>query len=342
MSATTPPPTRATVPQVRRPADDLSVRAVRSVPAARGRGPHHGPQADRALLPNLLVPGVAHAGAALLTADLARHPELCLPDDRCPGLFHGLRYGRPVDVRPHDYDRHYARWAGQRYRVETSPDYLGGGRPMAQALADRLPDLRVIVLLRDPAQRLWSGYTEQLARRRLPRAMGFDAFVDRCLALRANGADCFEGNRHFRTLSGGYYIDTLPDWFDVFGDRVRIAFTEHLQEDPAEQLCSLLAWLDLDPDLVSSVTDGGYPVAEPAPAGFNRLFRPARGGWWAPSAWSASASATYGVPVRTPRQTDRARMRVRSLYAVANAELAGLLRDRGMTCLPAWLAESKV
>jgi len=345
MSATTPP-TSASVPQVRRAAEaELTVSTVRRIPPARQQaGRPSGPVRDLALLPNLLLPGVSHAGAAMLTADLGRHPQLCLPDSRRPGLFAELRYGRPVDVRPHDYDRHFARWAGQRYRMETSPDYLDGGLPMARTLADVLPGVRIVVLLRDPAHRLWTGYTDQLARRRLPRAITFDTFVERCLALRANGADRFEGNRHFRTLSSGFYVETLPHWFDVFGDRLRVVFTEDLQEEPAAGVRSLLDWLDLEPGDVPAVPvpderaddrpDGGYPAPEPAAAGFNRRFWPGlpRGG----AAWRLSAA---GSAARLPRQSERARARIRSLYAGANAELATLMRDRGLTALPTWLTD---
>jgi len=342
MSATTPP-TRTSVPQVRRPASDLRISPVRQVPLARQQS------GETPLLPNLLIPGVNHAGAAMLASDLGRHPQLCLPDPRLPGLFHELRYGRPVVVQPHDYDRHFAAWSGQRYRLETSPDYLDGGLPMALALAERMPALRVIALLRDPAHRLWTGYTDQLARRRLPRAITFDTFVDRCLTLRANGADRFEGNRHFRTLSAGFYVESLPHWFDVFGDRLRIVFTEDLQEEPAAQLRSLLGWLDLDvtdltaapsddPDAASERPDGGYPAPEPAGGGFNRRFWPVLGR----TAGSWRQSAVAGTSGRLPRQSDRARARIRSLYAGANQELAAVLRARGVTALPGWLAEPEV
>jgi hypothetical protein len=331
MSATIPPRTRASVPAVRRPSTELAVRRVPSAPPP-----------DLALLPNVLLPGVSHAGAAMLTADLGRHPDLCLPAGPMAGHFHPLRYGRPVEVHPHDYDRHFATWAGQCYRVETSPEYFDGGRLMAESLAATLPGLRVIMMLRDPAHRLWTGYADKLARRRLPAAITFDTFIDRCLALRANGADRFEGNRHFRTLSSGFYIDYLPGWLDVFGDRLQVVFTEDLQEDPAAGIRSLYGWLGVDPVRAAAAPDDdepgdGYPAPEPA-AGAGRRFWPVlprRSGVW------RQPPASIG-PVRPPRQSERSRSRIRSLYAGANQELAALLVECGVAALPAWLAESEV
>jgi len=328
MSATTPSSTRHGIPEVRRPADA-------EMPQVLG-APSLVPARDVALLPNLLVPGVSHAGATMLTADLARHPEVCLPADRHAGRFWPLRYGRPVDFHPHDYDRTFAGWAGQSYRMETSAGYFDGGRVMVDTLAECLPDLRVVLLLRDPAHRLWTGYSDKLARRRLPRAISFDTFVDRCAALRTNGADGFEGNRHFRTLSGGYYIEHLPHWLDTFGDRLRLVFTEDLQADPMGGLLSLVQWLGLDPAELAPARDDdeGYPVPQDAvPArrwpGLQRT-----PGWWARRDPAGAA--------RPPRPSDRTRARVRSLYAGANAELAAMLRERGWTALPGWLAEPEL
>ncbi|HEY6797698.1 MAG TPA: sulfotransferase domain-containing protein [Kineosporiaceae bacterium] len=285
---------------------------------------------------------MSHAGAGMLTADLARHPQLCRPAGQPAGYFHPLRYGRPVDVHPHDYDRHFTGWSGQRYRLETSPDYFDGGRLMAQALSAVLPDVRVILLLRDPAHRLWTSYADKLARGRLPAAITFDTFVDRCLALRANGADRFEGNRHFRVLSSGFYIEYVPSWLDVFGDRLRVVFTEDLQEDPAAGVRALFEWLRLDPAQAVPPPDAddpaeGYPAPEaPTPAG--RRFWPAMprrsGGRRLPEA--------AGMSPRAPRQSERARARTRALYAGANQELAGLLQEGGLTALPGWLAASEV
>jgi hypothetical protein len=330
MSATLPSRTRASVPAVRRPPTELAVRQVPS-----------GPAPDLALLPNVIVPGVSHAGAAMLTADLGRHPGVCLPAGPMAGHFHPLRYGRPVEVHPHDYDRHFATWSGQRYRVETSPEYFDGGRLMAETLAATLPGLRVILMLRDPADRLWTGYADKLARRRLPVAITFDTFVDRCLALRANGADRFEGNRHFRTLSSGFYIDYLSDWLDVFGDRARVVFTEDLQEDPAAGVRSLYEWLGLDPALAAAPGDDalgdGYPTPEPASPAGRRFWPglPRRSATW-------RNPSPSGGPVPLRRQSERSRARIRSLYAGANQELGALLTERGMTGLPGWLAESEV
>src|SRR5450755_3428110 len=236
MSAT-PPPTRTAR---LRPAPEDGGRLTVSVPSPRALP-------DAPLVPSVLIPGVTHAGASMLAADLGRHPEICLPTVKQIDHYTPMRYGRPAQADLSDYDQHFANWKGQRYRVEVSPVYFDGGPELVAAVAEQLPGVRVIITLRDPADRLWTGYTDKLARGRLPHAMSFETFVDRCLALRVNGADRFEGNRHFRTLSGGFYIDHLAGWLETFGRRARVVFTEDLQEEPGLQIGALFDWLGLNP-----------------------------------------------------------------------------------------------
>jgi len=304
------------------------------VPQQAQRGP---------LLPDVVIPGVTHAGAAMLAEDLGRHPQICLPTSKRIDHFTPLRFGREIDAGLADYDHHFASWSGQRYRIETSPVYLDGGPRMVAAVNSALPGLRVIVILRDPVDRLWTSYTDKLGRGRLPRAISYEAYLDRSLALRANGADRFEGNRHFRSLSGGFYVEYLQTWLDTFGRRARVVFTEDLRDERAPQVGALFDWLGLNPAEAAVEPD---PVEadgpEPGPGRFAQAFT--RRLWpvlqHAPGPWRQTDLYRAGMARQVPRQSERQRQRVRSLYAPANRDLAGLLRDRGYTALPAWLDQA--
>ena len=169
----------------------------------------------------------------------------------------------------------------------------------------------------------------------------FETFVDRCLALRVNGADRFEGNRHFRTLSGGFYIDHLPGWLEVFGRRARVVFTEAVQADPGPQLGALFDWLGLNPAAAApSEHDGDESPPEPGALtqALGRRLWPVL--QRAPGPWRPAQVDRHTSGRRVPRQTDRVRSRVRSLYAGANRELAAVLLDRGYTGLPDWVTSA--
>lgn len=336
MSATTPrtplhgPPRQAPSIETR-----LSISAL-PFPAAVPAGPPAIPQ----LLPNVLIPGAGHAGAAMLASDLGRHPDVCLPEVKYIGHFTPLCFGRPVEAPLDDYDRHFGRWSGERYRVEAAPDYFDGGRALTCRIAETMPGIRIVLVLRDPADRLWTSYVDKLTRGRLPRAMSFETFVDRCLALRANRAERFEGNRHYRSLSSGFFVEFLPDWLDTFGAAARVVFTENLQDERAAQVGALFDWLGLNaaaanPPAGEDDDSDGYPSSERAPS-FNRRLWPVF--QRTPGPWREPPSGVTGTLRRLPRQSERTRARVRSLYCGANRELAALLRDRGYQALPDWLA----
>jgi hypothetical protein len=290
------------------------------------------------LVPNLLLAGVSHALASTLTDGLGRHPQVCLPSTRRIDHFTPLRYGLEVDAPLEDYDRHFARWDGERYRLETSPVYFDGGPELVAAAAAAMPDARVVLLLRDPAQRLWTSYTDKVRRGRLPEAMPYDTFVDRCLALRAGGSDRFEGNRYFRTLSSGFYAEHLPAWLGTFGERASVVFAEHLAVDPARELADVLRWLELDPEeLPEGPGADGLPAAGPT----RSAFACAVGRLW-PLVQRAAGPHHDPVGERLggPRQGDRQRNRVRGLYSRANRDLAAVLRAHGYHRLPDWLLDA--
>src|SRR4051795_8062231 len=328
---------RARVRRAPASSHDLVVREVREFREVLPARP-----VVRYRVPTLLLPGVSHADAAALSAGLGRHPQVCLPATRRIDHFTPLRYGLAVEAPLQDYDAHFSSWRGERYRLETSPVYFDGGPRLVTEVAAAMPEAQgvlllrgppprlwapppmpegqVVLLLRDPALRLGTSYTDKLRRGRLPEAMPFDRFVDRCLALRANGSDRFEGNRYYRTLSSGFYIEHLPAWSDAFRGRLHVVFAEHLAADPERELAGLLGPLDLDPAQLAPASPL-EPAPEPAPA-------PARSGLsrlW-PLMQRAAAPLRGdrgdGIDERlgVPRQGERQRNRVRSLYSQANRE----------------------
>jgi len=337
-------------------------RAV--VPAARGT-----------LLPNLLLAGVTHAGAAALSRTLADHPEIVQAVPQRVDHFTPLRYGKPVDAPLEDYDGHFEHARGEHYRLETSPVYFDGGARLVGTVHASLPGARVVVLLRDPAERLWTGYLDKVARGRLPRAMTFATFVERCQALRARGTDRFECNRYYRTLSSGFYVEHLPGWLGAFGPRARVLFAEDLAADRDATVAGLLAWLDLPTGAATPPAPDGGPhrpgPPAPAPPGASTPGPPAPGPSAAPPERRSMLARLFAPAPLTPaagspaigdahhpaadgalppRPSERVLSQVRALYAVPNRDLAAVLhahhdaharrRDRrsGHRDLPGWLS----
>ena len=83
----------------------------------------------------------------------------------------------------------------------------------------RLPDVRAVVVLRDPVDRAWSFYNFEKARGGLPESLSFEEYVRRCEEkLRDDG---LVEEHTYRALRGGQYAFHLQQWFDVLGERFK-------------------------------------------------------------------------------------------------------------------------
>jgi hypothetical protein len=107
----------------------------------------------------------------------------------------------------------------------------------AQAIRSRLPDARLIFLLRDPADRLVAWYMMSLQHE--PR-LTFRAWFDRA----RNG-----GEHRGPAVEGGRFATHLQRFFDIFPRRqMRVYLYESLQADARAVVRDMLTFLDVDPD----------------------------------------------------------------------------------------------
>lgn len=299
----------------------------------------------RAQLPNLIIAGVPRGGTTSLFRYLAQHPDICASQVKELRYFDPLRYREEMAPLA-SYAREFDHWAGQRYRMESTPGYFSGGPRVAAAVGDRLDDAHVLVSLRDPVQRCWSWYRFVRGRARIPKDMEFGAYLDVCEELRARSADGLRENQPFAGLRGGCYDEWFDAWRARFGDRLHVEFFDDLVRDPAGLVGRVLRWLDLDPEPAAqfrfavgnrSVQYRSRPFLKAALA-LNR--RGERIFERHPRLKRTLLQAYYLVNQAPADDTLRPaeRERLAAFYAPHNARLAGALTAAGTTRLPAWLA----
>ena len=136
---------------------------------------------------------------------------------------------------------------------EASPYYIfhpHAGRRIGQIL----PDVRIVVLLRNPVDRAVSHYHHEVRRGR--ETLTFEEAIERepeRLAgevdrmLTDDGGRGFNHRRH-SYLSRGRYIEQLPAWYEIFPtERLLILRSEDLFADPAATVTRVYEWLGLPP-----------------------------------------------------------------------------------------------
>jgi hypothetical protein len=214
--------------------------------------------ATRRVLPDFLIIGAQKCGTTSLYAQLTEHP--CV----LPALTKEVHYfdrsrGRPLSW----YRAHFPlqtsteRDAGDLEHAartgEASPYYLFD--PGCAALIHgALPGAKLIVLLRNPADRAYSHF--QHARRRGWEPLDFEAALDAepgrlATEARERAADTvFQGTAHrrFSYATRGLYADQLARYFEYFPrSSVLVLESEMYAREPGRVLSEVLAFLDLEP-----------------------------------------------------------------------------------------------
>lgn len=117
---------------------------------------------ERSGLPQLLIIGAQKAGTRSLTHYLSRHPQAWMCGRELDFFSDDDTWARGLDW--------YAQQIGAPAEPglivgETSPSYaMSGAFPeAAERIASTLPDVRLVYLLRDPIERMRSGYQHGLA-----------------------------------------------------------------------------------------------------------------------------------------------------------------------------------
>jgi len=299
-------------------------------------------------LPNLVIAGVGKAGTTSLFWYLAQHPDVCASDVKEIQYFTPLSEGDGVLPPIADYAGHFRDCQGERFRLEASPQYFHGGAPIVEAMRTLLPSPRVIVMFRDPVDRLWSQFRFMRSRLAdLPEGMRFEDYVTACRKVRDGNEPFSPENRLYWTIQGGFYDEYLDPWVDGFGDDLRVIFFEDLAGAPEGVTLDACTWLGLEPPGPGAIS---YSVE-------NRTIQ-YRSRWLQRFALAANREGRLGdkrrlkEPLRkvyyalnrrpeAERMAPDTRRELEALFAPGNAALAARLRSFGYLQLPAWLTRAE-
>ena len=196
-------------------------------------------------LPNLVIAGVGKAGTTSMFHYLSQHSDICASTVKEPRYFRvDGEQGRPDPLE--SYARLFTHCGAERYVMEASPQYFKGGSRTIDLIRTTLEDPRVILMFRDPVQRMWSEYRFKKSRLSIPADMTFDAYVARCQHVLDAREPRTSENQAYYWLAGGAYVDHIDPWLDGFGDDIVVWFFEHLVRDPPGFIGEACRWLGID------------------------------------------------------------------------------------------------
>lgn len=170
-------------------------------------------EGGRQILPNFLIVGAMKGGTTSLYHYLRVHPEVFMPETKELHYFvaeKNLRRGIGW------YERQF-RNAGNAIAVgEASPDYSKYPihRGVPERIADLIPGVRLIYVIRNPLERIRSHYLDDLARGRERRPIG----------------EAVSGNEHY--LAPSRYALQIEEYLKYFPrKRLLLMTSESLRDD---------------------------------------------------------------------------------------------------------------
>jgi hypothetical protein len=203
-------------------------------------------------LPNLFIVGAPKAGTTSLYRYLGQHPQIYMSSLKEPHYFAEeirtqlyepalrRRLERDQSVARivtewDDYQRLFADSRDERVLGEGSVCYLWS--PTAPArIAEKIPEAKILVLLRDPADRAFSQYLHALGNGAV--RWSFREHIERNLGHRSTQLCVY-----YPFLEFGLYAAQLARYREYFGENIWVGFHEDFRRRPAEMIAEVCGFL---------------------------------------------------------------------------------------------------
>ena len=195
-------------------------------------------------LANLIIAGINKAGSTSLFHYLSEHPEIHGSLDKETCYFLPLLYDEPLPPIK-EYQSQFSHINGPGYRMEATPGYVIGGEKIASVIDKTLPGVKIIIILKEPSDRLVSFYKRKKTTLQLPASMSFSEYVKICRQLDENEVR-LRKNHLFSALSTGAYADFLEPWLKTFGNNVKVVFFDDLKKNARRFMKEISEWLEID------------------------------------------------------------------------------------------------
>ena len=205
--------------------------------------------------PNFLIIGAAKAGTTSLYQYLQQHPAVFMSRRKEPNFFvfegesiegHGPGFSSAVrsSVRtPERYEALFAQATTETAVGEASTKYLYRSARSAERIHQYRPDMKLIAVLRQPVERGYSQYLQNLKGCAEPARTFEEAVAVEPQRIAADLQDKY----HY--LTKGYYGRQLQHYRERFApEQMRIYLYEDLVKAPARLLADTSAFLEIDPD----------------------------------------------------------------------------------------------
>lgn len=218
--------------------------------------------------PNFFIVGAAKCGTSSLYAYLKQHPQVYMSPNKEPHFFSQIepgsdrRYVIPRTVTSEEEYLNLFREANGAVAVgEASPSYLWD-EAAAYRMRDKVPEAKIIILLRDPIERAFSHYLMNVREgtQNLP-------FYEALLEDQNRPAKGWTNSNLYVEL--GQYASQVERYMNLFGrERVCVLLSDDFKGDSEAVLRRAASFLHVEEEPVADIkSEKSYNSYAPPPSG---------------------------------------------------------------------------
>lgn len=204
----------------------------------------------RKKLPAFLIIGAQKAGTTSLYNYLIQHPQVEKAIEKEVHYF-DLNYYKPFEW----YLQCFPGLGGNKKNItgEASPYYIFHPT-CAVRIKEKLPKVKLIIILRNPVDRAYSHYHHAV--RNLGETLAFEEAIEMEEARLAGELEklerdpfyCSYNYQHYSYLSRGIYVDQLKNWYDLFpAKQILLLKYEELFSNPSDYMNKVSEFLKISP-----------------------------------------------------------------------------------------------
>jgi len=191
---------------------------------------------------------------------LNAHPQICGSSVK-ETTFFGKQFTGNIDTDFNTYSNYFKKCPRNAdYIMEASTGYLHGGIKVAKRIKTMFPGVKLLFMLRNPTDRLYSYYNHMVSKlvSDFDNTITFNEYVEKCFEHVNNGINLGQSKTnhlHFAALSHGRYATYINEYFQIFPrEQIKIMFYEKLNNNPKLFMYRLCDFLEIDKDFYNLYT----------------------------------------------------------------------------------------
>lgn len=210
----------------------------------------------RTKMPNFLIVGAAKSGTTSLYAYLKQHPDIFMPEWKELSFFTGDTF-TPLHKakKPQYYYSVFAKAKNEAAVGEASTSYLYD-EAAAGIIKEKLGNIKIIIVLRDPVAMSYSLYNHQL-RKEGETIESFEDALKKEESRRTNAEfrkKCYGWHANYYYYHRALYYNQVKRYLDTFGkDKVLIILFQELTGETLRVVQGVYRFLGVDDTFVPEI-----------------------------------------------------------------------------------------